>query len=126
VTLYRRPGDAPLARFVGEAILLPGVAAGGHVTCVLGRLRLPAGGPDGPVQVLVRPEQIQLGSGTQAGVRARVCGVTFYGHDASVNLLLAGDGQPQCVVARVAGYASPEPGKEVTLSVRGDVVAFSI
>ena len=37
----------------------------------------------------MRPEQIRLGIGT---VAARVSGVTFYGHDASVGLLL--DGTP--------------------------------
>ena len=34
VTLYRRPQSIDLARFVGEAVLLPGVAANGYVTCI--------------------------------------------------------------------------------------------
>ena len=38
--LYRRPVDAELARFVGEAVLLPGVASGGRVACALGELTL--------------------------------------------------------------------------------------
>jgi len=125
VTLYRRPHDVGVARFVGEAVLLPGVAASGYVTCTFGRLRLSPGAPEGPVEVLVRPEQIRLGSIAQAGVAARVCGVTFYGHDASVSLLLTGEDQPRTVTARLAGHASPEPGTEVTLTVSGDVVAFS-
>lgn len=55
VTLYRRPCDVGVARFVGEAVLLPAMAASGHVTCVFGRLRLSPGAPEGPVEVLVRP-----------------------------------------------------------------------
>jgi iron(III) transport system ATP-binding protein len=125
VTLYRRPEDADLARFVGEAVLLPGVATGGHATCALGELPLVAGVGEGPVDVLVRPEQIRIASGNHAdGVRARVCGVTFYGHDASVSLLLSDLRPARSVVARVAGHASPQPGAEVTLSVEGEVIAF--
>ncbi|MGH6988334.1 MAG: ABC transporter ATP-binding protein [Stellaceae bacterium] len=124
VTLYRRPRDADLARFVGEAVLLPGVAANGFVDCVLGRLRLVSQAPEGPVEVLVRPEQIMLGASAEAGVPARIRGVTFYGHDASVSLLLSGCGGSLSVVARVAGHLSPATGTEVTLSVAGEVVAF--
>ncbi len=125
VTLYRHPEDADLARFVGEAVLLPGVATDGHATCALGQLRLASNVREGQVDVLVRPEQIRLAPGYHAqGVRARVCSVTFYGHDASVSLLLSDRRPARRVVARVAGHASPQPGAEVTLSVEGDVIAF--
>ena len=50
-TLYRHPVDAELARFVGEAVLLPGPASGGRVSCALGDLTLCAPAPDGPVEV---------------------------------------------------------------------------
>ncbi|HTW27386.1 MAG TPA: ABC transporter ATP-binding protein [Acetobacteraceae bacterium] len=122
VTLYRRPGDPELARFVGEAVLLPGRAAAGRVTCVLGELPLAAPVAPGAVEVLVRPEQIRLGHDA-AGRRARVTDVTFYGHDASVRLLLLG-AEPQTLIARVAGHVSPPPGTEVAVSVEGEVVAF--
>jgi iron(III) transport system ATP-binding protein len=125
VTLYRRPEDAELANFVGEAVLLPGIVADGRAICALGQLPVAAGACDGAVDVLVRPEQIRLLPGVDTpGVRARVCRITFYGHDASVDLLLT-DPQPAArVVARVAGHASPVPGAEVTLSVEGEVIAF--
>ncbi len=45
-TLYRRPADAALAGFVGEAVLAPGLACNGTVQCALGLLRLPAGAPE--------------------------------------------------------------------------------
>jgi iron(III) transport system ATP-binding protein len=126
VTLYRRPEDAELARFVGEAVLLPGVAVDGQAMCALGQLPLASRVGKGPIEVLVRPEQIRLAPGEHTpGVRARVCSVTFYGHDASVSLLLPDQRPAQRVVARVAGHASLQPGTEVTLWVEGDVVAFS-
>jgi iron(III) transport system ATP-binding protein len=125
VTLYRHPADADLARFVGEAVVLPGVATDGHATCALGQLPLASCARPGPVDVLVRPEQIRLVPGTDApGLHARVCSVTFYGHDANVDLLLSDLRPAQRIVARVAGHASPQPGTEVTLLVEGDVIAF--
>jgi iron(III) transport system ATP-binding protein len=124
--LYRRPIDAELARFVGEAVLLAGVAKAGCVTCSLGRLPLATGMPEGPVDVLVRPEQLRLVPLQEAsGTRARVGSVTFYGHDASVSLILPGGDETQELTARVAGHMSPNPGDEVGLRVEGRVVAFS-
>ncbi|MGI4978192.1 MAG: ABC transporter ATP-binding protein [Janthinobacterium lividum] len=124
-TLYRRPVDAELARFVGEAVLLPGRAEGGAVSCCLGRLALaqPVGAqaaPQGEVDVLLRPEQLRLdGAG---GVAAVVREVTFYGHDASVALRLDGG---VAVTARVSGHGVPSVGETVRVSVAGAVTAFA-
>ena len=119
--LYRCPVDAELARFVGEAVLLPGTASGATATCALGRLRLAAGMPDGAVDIMVRPEQIRLTQGE--GVAATVVSVTFYGHDATVTLDLAG--QDARVTARVQGYRRPTTGEAVRVTVEGEVVAFA-
>jgi len=125
-TLYRRPVDAELARFVGEAVLLPGRAEGDAVSCCLGRLALappPTGvqaGPQGEVDVLLRPEQLRLdGAG---GVAAVVREVTFYGHDASVALRLDGG---VAVTARVSGHGVPSVGETVRVAVAGAVTAFA-
>ena len=118
--LYRRPCDAELARFVGEAVLLPGVAEGEVVTCALGSLRL-AGAARGAVEVLLRPEQLRLGPVVEGLPMARVLDVTYYGHDASVRLALAGGA---ALTARVSGHASPAVGEQVGVSVGGVVVAF--
>jgi iron(III) transport system ATP-binding protein len=121
--LYRRPVDASLAQFVGDAVLLPGIAAAGFATCALGRLQLARSGADGPVEVMVRPEQIWFEPVSRAGaVKAKVIGVTFFGHDASVQMSLeAGATQ---VRARVAGHMVPEPGTDAWLSVEGVVMAY--
>ncbi|MDQ0392768.1 ABC transporter ATP-binding protein [Labrys monachus] len=117
--LYRRPVDAALARFVGEAVLLPGLSDGVSVRCSLGQLTLAAGMPEGPVEVLVRPEQIRLG--TAHPVRARVCGVRYFGHDASIRLETADGGT---LSVRLSGHAVPKIGEEVALAVEGEVVAY--
>jgi len=120
--LYRRPLDTALARFVGEAVVLPGVARDGEVACRLGHLPLAAPAADGPVEVMLRPEQIQLVPPAEAPeLQAAVSRVTFYGHDASVSLLLA-DGT--ALTARVAGHLSPAPGAQIGFRVEGGVVAF--
>jgi iron(III) transport system ATP-binding protein len=122
LVLYRRPVDAELARFVGEAVLLPGVVSGGRVSCALGVLPLAVEIAGGAVEVLVRPEQIRLTAGPTAGaLRGLVRDVTYYGHDASVTLAL---GQGPTVSARVSGHMAPEPGEEVGVDVEGPAMAY--
>jgi iron(III) transport system ATP-binding protein len=121
--LYRQPADAALAQFVGEAVLLPGLAAGGKATCALGRLQLALPAPDGPVEVMVRPEQIRFEPRTNAGaVKAKVLAVTYYGHDASITLSLDVGGA--LVTTRLAGHMAPQQGAQVWLSVEGGVMAY--
>jgi iron(III) transport system ATP-binding protein len=121
--LYRQPADADLAQFVGEAVLLPGLVAGGFATCALGRLELALSVPDGPVDVMVRPEQIRLEPRTKAGsAKAQVLAVTYYGHDASIILSL--DAGAKRVTTRVAGHMAPHQGAQVSLSVEGGVMTY--
>jgi iron(III) transport system ATP-binding protein len=121
--LYRQPADAALAQFVGEAAIMPGVVAAGFVDCALGRLELARAAPDGPAEVMVRPEQIRFEPGaTAGGAQAQVLAVTYYGHDASVVLALEAGAEP--VTARVAGHMAPREGARVRLSVEGPVMAY--
>jgi iron(III) transport system ATP-binding protein len=121
--LYRQPADADLAQFVGEAVLMPGLAQGGFVTCALGRLELALPASDGPVEVMVRPEQIRLEPRTGIGAaKAQVLAVTYYGHDASIILSL--DAGAKRVTTRVAGHVAPHEGAQVSLIVEGRVMAY--
>ena len=45
--LYRQPVDVAMARFVGEAVILPGTVKGGVAVCALGRLPVALPAPDG-------------------------------------------------------------------------------
>ena len=123
--LYRQPVDAELARFVGEAVLLPGLANSGRVSCALGDLKLCAPTPDGPVEAMIRPEQIRLSSvGDATEARAEVIAVTFYGPDAEVRLSLSGTDPALAFSARVPGYACPRSGDWVAVQIAGEVVAY--
>jgi iron(III) transport system ATP-binding protein len=121
--LYRAPADAAVARSVGAAIVLPATVSAGHVTCVLGELPLDRTAPDGPVRVLLRPEQLRLSSpganGSGQGVPATVTEVTFYGHDAAVHLDLGGAGAGVRLTARVLGGPTPAPGDHVAVTAVG-------
>ncbi|WP_133645139.1 ABC transporter ATP-binding protein [Paraburkholderia flava] len=128
-TLYREPATRELAAFVGEAVLLAGEVRDGIATCELGALRLWKPVADGPVDVMVRPEQIRVLHANEASpvgaplleavVQARV----FQGQDATVDLQLQSASRT-VVRARVPGYRSPEPGERVMLAVDGAAVAY--
>jgi iron(III) transport system ATP-binding protein len=92
--LYQRPATRWLAGFVGDANLLSGTAQGDAATTVLGTLPL-VSTASGDVDVLVRPEHLELVPGTSAGgepggVSATVELVEFVGHDTTY-LVRAGD-----------------------------------
>jgi hypothetical protein len=82
-----------------------------------------------PVPLISLPSQTwpaSLEPGANRGVdgsRAVVEKLTFYGHDASVELRLTPGGRS--VRVRVAGYLSPQVGETVALMVEGDVVAYA-
>ncbi|AXE24125.1 ABC transporter ATP-binding protein [Streptomyces globosus] len=116
--VYRRPADPWVARFVGDAVLIPGTTDHGTATTVLGRLPLaspPAGRSEGTV--LLRPEQLQL-TGTATAAQGTVTDVTFYGHDAMVTISV--DGLESPVDIRVAGPVAVRPGQRTGILVKGE------
>ena len=122
VSLYRNPRDAALARFVGEAMLLPGTARGDRADSALGSLSL-ATAMMGPVSLMIRPEQIRLVAPSTSGSAAATVGdIRYFGHDALVDLHLADAGAP-ILQARVFSHALPAAGP-IGLVVEGAVAAF--
>ena len=122
--VYRRPVDVALACFVGDAVIVPGEAVGGRVTCALGDLTLVPGMPSGPVDVMIRPEQIRLLAESEpGGIHAHVGGVTFYGHDATIALASLGPA-PSRFTTRVPGYVPVRTGDHVRVAVTGPVVTY--
>ena len=118
--LYAEPVDLGVATGVGEAVVLRGTADGASVQTVLGRLvlRLPC---TGRVDVVVRPEQLEVQTGGDGAVGAVVERRAFFGHDALLGLRLADGTQ---VLARTPGAVLPPAGSEVGVVCRGEVSAF--
>lgn len=124
--LYQTPRDAELARFLGDAVILRGVAHERSVSCALGTFPLAPAMPQGDVDVLIRPEQIRLVPFFYgAGVRARVIDVRFFGPEANVRLTTEQTDPPIPFTARVVGHRAPRPGDEVSVVVEGELVAFA-
>jgi len=123
--LYHAPNDVDLASFVGEAVIMRGLAKDGRVLCALGNLPLGPNMPEGEVEVLIRPEQIRLVPFRYgAGVWAKVDDVKFFGPDAAVRLTALQEGARLSFTARVVGHRAPQPYDEVSAVVEGDVVTF--
>jgi iron(III) transport system ATP-binding protein len=124
--LYRTPLTLEVARFVGEAVVVPGRAVGGTMSSPLGELALIDREVHGLVDAMIRPEQIQvLGAepgASDRGVMATVSAHTFYGPDSVLQLQL--DGVPEPISARVLGHDAPAPGERVQLTVTGEVMAY--
>jgi iron(III) transport system ATP-binding protein len=117
--LYTTPADLALARFVGDAVVVPGVVSAGTVTCSLGNPPLAQSVADGPVHVLIRPEQIELAEGDTATVTS----CAYFGAETLVQLLLS-NADEQTVTARIFSHEAPQLGDRVALTVTGPVVAF--
>jgi iron(III) transport system ATP-binding protein len=118
--LYAHPADRFVATFVGDADLVPGRADGDVVTTAVGRLSTTGNGLAGDVDVALRPERVRLrldGAG-QGVVRA----ITYFGHDQLVEVGLD-DGVR--VRSRMGPARAFEPGDRVSVSVTGEVIAFT-
>ncbi|AGK50038.1 MULTISPECIES: ABC transporter ATP-binding protein [Burkholderia] len=128
-TLYRQPATRELAMFIGDAVLIEGVVERGFVVCALGYLPLRAPLPDGPVDALLRPEQIRVRRMHEPRDDcthwrdAIVLDATFGGQDAYLDAQLV-DFPGACVRARVPGYRCPSAGERIALAVDDDVIAY--
>jgi iron(III) transport system ATP-binding protein len=124
--LYRTPVDLGVARFVGEAVVLPGSADHGMVECALGRLPLlrPAAGA---VDVMLRPEQIRIesnGSTSSTAPEAEVVTAAYFGGQTLVSLRLRG-GDRVAVTAATSSQDPPAAGDTVRIAVDGAVMAYA-
>ncbi|MEN9644591.1 MAG: hypothetical protein RL238_1260 [Actinomycetota bacterium] len=118
--LYRHPVSLDVARFVGDAVVLPGRHLRGDVSTALGTTACSTSLPDGDVTVVVRPEHVALRDDDH-GVAGRVVSRAYYGHDGTATVQLA-DGTE--VTARVPADRLPGRGNEVTVAVDGPLLVF--
>ena len=120
--VYRAPADLGVAEFVGAAVVVDADVVDGSASSDLGELNVLPGFDTGPARLLVRPEQIELVGSSEAGVKARVVDVSYFGHDAALHLEVLASGR--LVTARVSGTSVPMPDTLVRVSVTGPVAAY--
>jgi len=122
-TLYHRPATRQIATFVGDAQFVDGIATGRRVQTEFGSLPLTSAA-DGPVSVMIRPEQIRLvpprvNEPANAIVEDRL----FFGHDQLLRVRLQ---TGSTVQVRLGAYGGIRPGHIVHVAVRGAVTAFPL
>jgi iron(III) transport system ATP-binding protein len=115
--LYLTPRDRWAAEFVGAGNFLRGRVDGGDVETLLGRLPHEAGTDGSEVEVLVRPEQLELEPDPLGP--AEVVGREFRGHDVFYRLTLDG---VELVSQRPSTEVVPL-GARVTIRLHRDRVA---
>lgn len=114
--LYERPASRSVARFVGDANILPARASGHMAHTPVGAVPL-ARPAHGRVEVVIRPECIAACAGDHAIVER----IEYYGHDAVI--VVSSRGCP--VRCRVMGHPPFGAGDRVDLSYVGEPsVAF--
>ena len=108
--LYERPASRAVARFVGDANILPARAAGGFAETPVGKVPL-AREAHGDVEVMLRPECIAACDGDEAIVER----IEYYGHDAVIVATCRG-----CPVrCRVMGKPQWDAGDTVSFQYVG-------
>jgi iron(III) transport system ATP-binding protein len=129
--LYARPVDDRVARFLGDANILGGVFAGTLVDTALGQLSThwnrepPAKGA--PVNVLIRPEQIDLHDATsEQGLAGQVTRSRYHGHDTVLHVQVDQEHAERDLIVRAAPDTSLPPGTNVKLSARGPVLVWPV
>jgi iron(III) transport system ATP-binding protein len=123
--LYARPASPWVATFVGDANLVAGDARGGHAVTAVGEVALDVAGSGGsargPVEVVLRAEQLHLdplaaGADGGRGVPATVQLTEYYGHD-TVYLVRPDGAEP--VRARAAATPRFGRGDRVMVTYEG-------
>jgi iron(III) transport system ATP-binding protein len=117
--IYADPGDAAVARLLGQTNLVPARITAGVASTVLGEIGVP-GAPDGVGEILIRPES--LSAVPDPGAKARVVRVEFYGHDQLVTCALGDDTE---LDVRVMGpHPELEAGTAVRIELTGTARTF--
>ena len=119
--LYANPASRAVAEFIGEANFLPGTGRGDTIECELGILaaRKPV---HGPVDVLLRPENIELLAAQPGLPASRVRRTLFFGHDQLVTVQLPTGTHLIARLGPLDGYVTDQP---LQVAVRSPVIAFS-
>ncbi|WP_212911889.1 ABC transporter ATP-binding protein [Streptomyces sp. TS71-3] len=110
LTVWQRPADAFVARFLGFENVVDARVTGEVAETPWGKLPVPVGTPEGGCRLLVRPTGVRLVP-VADGLACTVTARTFRGSHVAVRLAPRGDG-PRLEAARPLADA-PETGAEV-------------
>ncbi len=126
VEIYHRPATRSVAAFVGEADFLPGTLTSDGVETEIGRIPIEddSGAAAGSVDVMLRPERVQLAAAGATGPghgQAVVERREFYGHDQLVTLRLDSGAR---IRARLGPDADFPPGRRASVFATGAGIVY--
>jgi thiamine transport system ATP-binding protein len=107
--LWNRPASGRVARFLGFRTVLDALVRSGCADTSAGPVPVPAGTPDGPASVVIRPDALRIDP--SGPITARVVSARFRGADHLVNVTV-GD-----TVLQLSVREPPRDGAEVRLTV---------
>jgi iron(III) transport system ATP-binding protein len=117
--LYQQPRTEMLARFLGDALLLDAVVAGGEADTPLGRVRVGRAARDGRSRILLRPEQVRLVPWSEGTPTAEIRSASFEG---PVTVVTFGAG-PLTFTMKVPSADAPLQGRaSIVLIGTGHVI----
>jgi iron(III) transport system ATP-binding protein len=126
--LYDHPGDPGIARFLGDANLVPCTVDGSVAATPFGLLPVRAGGSASMSRdaiALVRPEQLSVSKGADGpGLAARVVRNQFHGHDTVITVRPDRSIGTPLIVVRSDGEFDAPVGAPVTVVAQGQVVTW--
>jgi iron(III) transport system ATP-binding protein len=130
--MYARPRSPEMAHELGDSNFVKGVVKNGAVETPFGVLELEdpssiVGGIEEGTElvVLIRPEQLIVSTTLDADhQRATVIETEFYGHDSVLKLQPDFDASAKLIARTSHATQLPERNAEVSLEVRGGVVAW--
>jgi iron(III) transport system ATP-binding protein len=126
-SLYRDPPGLLAAKSIGEANILAAVVHREQAHCALGTVHLRVeeqARADGPVRLLLRPEQLALHLRPANGtVPATVIGLRYHGHEGLAQLELSHPDQ-ETVLVRIAGDLLLAQGQDVWVEASGPAHAW--
>lgn len=116
--LYLNPTDRFTAEFLGDCVFLPGNVRAGVVECTLGQLGA-EGYSDGPVTIMLRPEQLYASalSDTSADAVGTVVATEFLGPD--VLLSIEPSGGSDLLTVRQHSFGCPDLHAKVNIDIVG-------
>jgi len=127
--LYLHPNDEEAARFLGDAIIVPARLESGWANCELGQIPILDCTRTGNVQIMLRPEQLQLRDTVthekgSDGCLATVTESDFGGHVSLLTLQLPSapldmHHEARVIQVRSLSIHAPKVGSTVFLSVMG-------
>ncbi|WP_329569855.1 ABC transporter ATP-binding protein [Streptomyces sp. NBC_01361] len=120
--VWQHPADEFVARFLGFDNVVEATVAGEAADTPWGKVPVPAGSPQGPGRILVRPAGVRLVPAAEAQLTCTVTARTFRGTHVAVHLQAR---QAPRLEAACALRDAPEPGGEVGVAFdAGEIVVL--